>query len=89
MADGHPLWKNSTSTLSSHARTARVDSVQSNPVGAMIYLSAADLQHLGIDPTTTSRVTYQITTIGDQRLLTLSAANSSHTQSPVNNHPRE
>ena len=89
MADGHPLWKSSTSTLSSHARTASVDSAQSNPVGVMIYLSAADLQHLGIDPTTTSRVTYQITTIGDQRLLTLSAANSSHTQSPVNNHPQE
>jgi len=86
MADGHPLWKSSTSTLSSHARTASVDSAQSNPVGVMIYLSAADLQHLGIDPTTTSRVTYQITTIGDQRLLTLSAANSSHTQSPVNNY---
>lgn len=89
MADGHPLWRNSTSTLSSHARTASVDSVQSNPVGAMIYLSAADLQHLGIDPTTTSRVTYEITTIGDQQILTLSAAESSQTQSPVNNHPRE
>jgi len=85
MGDGHQLWKNSTSTLNGHARTASIDSVQSSPVGVMIYLSAADLQHLGIDPTTTSRVKYRLMTIGDQRVLALSATGGSHTQSPISN----
>lgn len=89
MRNGRQPWKDTTYTLSSQARTASIDSTHSEPIGALLYVSAADLQELNIDPHATDWIAYQITTAGGQQVLTLCASDGPHAQSAINNQTRE
>lgn len=89
MEDEHQPKKNITDTLSSQTRTASIDSTQSEPVGALLYVSTVDLQELNVNPHTTDWIAYQITTIGGQQVLTLCASDEPHAQSAINNQAQE